>query len=201
MTKRAYLLARAEQLAAQFRDELTNRGLVDRIEIAGSIRRRCSTCNDVEIVAIPRTVANLVGEPDANRPIDDYLHSRVAANKLRAIRGNKEGAKAKSYEHVESGIQIDLFLVTAATWGVQLALRTGPAAYSKMLVTPYKWGGLLPNDCTVKDGRVWRTVSGEPFALDTPEERDLLELCGGWVEPEQRGRSSAPPPQLSRGQP
>jgi DNA polymerase/3'-5' exonuclease PolX len=82
------------------------------------------------------------------------------------------------------GINLDLFIVTRpAQWGVILAIRTGPADFSKWIVTPRKYGGALPSNCHVEGGRVLR----QQIPLEMPEERDFLDFLGlGWVEPKDR---------------
>lgn len=93
---------------------------------------------------------------------------------------------------------LDLFIVRPETWGVQYLIRTGNADFSHRCVTPRKFGGYLPDDCKVEDGRVWRYWAGDADMgaakladianpLETPEESDFLALLGlGWIEPENR---------------
>ena len=80
-----------------------------------------------------------------------------------------------------------------------LARHLGPAEFGRACVTQRRYtAGWLPNDLTVADGRVWRgrtkndegEVLNPGTALNTPEERDFLELClCGWVEPRDRDRA------------
>jgi hypothetical protein len=68
-------------------------------------------------------------------------------------------------------------------FGVIMVIRTGPADFSKRIVTPRYHRGCLPSDCRVEDGAVWH---GDQI-IPMPEEIDFLEFLGlGWVEPKER---------------
>ena len=152
----------------------------ERIEIAGSIRRQQDLVGDIEIVAIPKMRLDLFGQPDGLL-LDDCLYDLMWMGPLG--KPKKNGKKYKQFEIAGwDGLHLDLFLVTPETWGVQLAIRTGPRSFSKAIVTPCKYAGLLRDGLAVRRGRVWD--KGRP--LDTPEERDFLELAGGWVELQER---------------
>lgn len=178
----------------------------DRIQVAGSIRRREPTVGDIEVVAIPRVNAGLFsGGVHLDGVLDELTRSE------RLLPGSANGEKFKQFGIPSvDGLMLDLFLVSADTWGVQLAIRTGPREFSTALVTERSRGGLLRDGLIVREGRVWNrdevTVGfvdyrgaggrreGAPFfnldpgaePYDTPEERDFMELAGGWVEPDQR---------------
>lgn len=86
----------------------------ERIELAGSIRRKKSEVKDIEIVLIPR-VKDL---PILKKQIDKW-----------------EKVKGKfpclyTQRRLLEGINLDLFIATPDNWGLQLAIRTGPANYS-----------------------------------------------------------------------
>jgi len=164
----------------------------DRIEVAGSIRRRCEMVGDIELVGIPtmRIEQGLFGPVGKGVSIlDEHL-----AKFPEIYQQVRAGERLKEL-HFE-GYQVDLFLTTPEQWGVIFTLRTGSADFSKWLVTSrLKGGGRM--DCrTVNDGRVWRLVEQEaPFAapirepMETPEERDVFEALGmDWVPPEKRDR-------------
>ncbi len=68
-------------------------------------------------------------------------------------------------------------------------------------MTQRRQGGLLQDGLKVLDGRVHTPVDeiaktandlryGHWAELDTPEEKDFLELCGGWREPRERRESA-----------
>jgi len=96
----------------------------------------------------------------------------------------KNGPRYKQIA-LPDGINLDLFLVLqpAQQWGVLFAIRTGPADFSKWLVTPRKDGGALPSYCCVQDG----VVRNGDTIMPMPEESDFFDFLGlGWIEPGQR---------------
>ncbi len=161
----------AERIARKYSDMLAP--YCERIEIAGSIRRRKAEVGDIEIVAKPLSTFDLFGSPNG-------YHDLTLP--LPAV---KNGQRYKQYALPE-GINLDLFIVLPpAQWGVIFALRTGGAEFSKKLVTPKRYGGFLPSVYVVKDGAVHRVDSGE--MISTPEESDFFNLCElGWIKPEER---------------
>ncbi len=145
----------------------------DRIEIAGSIRRRKPEVGDVEIVVIPKTrTGGLFGDqiersPAFRRVVDQWT-------KIKGSSGGKYTQRA-----LPGGIKLDLFTATRESWGLTLAVRTGSASFSqRVLATGWvrsgfrSTGGMLHRD-------------GTP--IEVREEMDLFKLIGvEWVDPEQR---------------
>lgn len=138
-----------------------------RIEIAGSIRRKKPNVKDIEIVAIPK-------------PYDVGLfESGIATvvNRWKKVKG--ELPCKYTQRDLPEGIKLDLFFATPENWGAIFAIRTGSADFShKVLATRWKKlgytssGGVLSRD-------------GETIYIR--EERELFELLGlDWVEPENR---------------
>lgn len=151
-----------------------------RIEIAGSIRRKKTMIGDIEIVAIPTPITDLFGEPAGTTLVDATL----AAWPVRLI---KNGQKYKQFQFEgKSGevYTVDLFLQPSpATWGVNFMIRTGSPEFSKRMVTKRSLGGYMPDDLRVDEARVWRNG----VVLDTPEEADVFDLWGmDFIEPEDR---------------
>ena len=147
----------------------------ERVEIAGSLRRKRAEVGDVEIVCVPKSVGDMFG--------NNY---RFAIQVRHAI--EKAGFKIESggdhYIKAErNGVQHDIFLTSPEQWGVIFTIRTGDAEFSRRLVTPKNKGGWLPSCFNVKDGRVW---AGNEVQ-ETPEEKDFFKLAGlPWLEPEKR---------------
>lgn len=181
-------LGEATELASELIEHL--RPGCERIEAAGSLRRLSPWVGDLELVAIPRRRAGLFGAGQGDSLLDDALRQLTRLGFL--IPGRSNGPRYKQYLLADRApsFQLDLFIVTAATWGVQLALRTGPADFSRAIVTTRSYGGLLRDGHYVCEGRVRRSGHGieEDLLLDTPEEADFLALAGGWLPPEQRNR-------------
>jgi DNA polymerase/3'-5' exonuclease PolX len=188
-TKERYALVAARTVAQQLVGELAP--ACERIAIAGSIRRKIPEVSDIELVVIPKVVelpgpATLFGDdqPERLNVLDELCHALRSQGTL-ADRLDKNGRAAwgPRFKRMRyRGCAVDLFVVTPETWGVQLALRTGPADYSHQLVTPHgvyfrdsrgaRRGGLLPLGMRVADGRL---LSADG-AIETPEERDLFAV-------------------------
>ena len=172
-TKRPYAeaLAIANDLVALLRPAC------ERIEIAGSLRRKKAQIGDVEIVCIPKThpSTDLFGtEIDRVSLVDIVLAAED-------VTFTKNGEKYKQFEY--GGMTVDLFLATKETWGVIYTIRTGPWEYSKWLVTSRYAGGAMPGPMRCLDGRLWKSGA----VLDTPEEADVFAALGlDFVPPEQR---------------
>lgn len=161
----------AEQIAYKYAEKLLP--YCDRLEIAGSIRRRKAEVGDIEIVVLPKTFVDLFGNENG------YQDPMLAG-----VWVNKAGRRYKQYALPE-GVNLDLFIVLPpAQWGVILALRTGGAEFSRKLVTPKPYG-YLPQEYVIKDGAVHRADTGE--IVPTPEEVDFLTLCGAAnIPPQER---------------
>ncbi len=165
----------------------------ERIEIAGSLRRRKETVGDIELVAVPKmlTVQGLFGPMGMDQSLLDE-HLAEHPDVYRQVRAG-ERMKELRFE----GYPVDLFVTTREQWGVIFTLRTGSADFSQWLVTSREKGGGRMDCRIVSEGRVWRWVvpEGKPFAppereaLATPEEKDVFEALGvDWVPLEKRDR-------------
>ena len=182
-------LATAQDVAGQW---LSNRlaPLCERVQIAGSIRRECSTVGDIEIVAIPKSTFF-----EEMTRLHELPRQASEISILKGLPGlKKRRAKYIQIQDLFYGIQLDLFLASRETWGIILAIRTGSADFSKALMfranqlglTSFK-GRLVPRN------EIIRGKNGKPYAmglavpLETPEERDVFEaLKIQWVEPPMR---------------
>lgn len=174
--KRPYALM--SQMANQLVKKLTP--ACERIEVAGSIRRRKQMVGDIEIVLIPKHITDLFGAPTGTTEIDVLL-SQWPINRI------KNGQKYKQFTFTgNSGdlYTVDLFIQPdPATWGVNFLIRTGSSEFSHRIVTAKSQGGLMPDDLAVREARVWRNG----VAMPTPEERDVFELWGmDYIKPEER---------------
>jgi DNA polymerase/3'-5' exonuclease PolX len=173
-------LLRADALALAERVIDHLRPVCERIEIAGSLRRKKPDVGDIEICCIPRTIRyeDLFGELG---PVESLLErSDLLSDIGKLIKGGPH------YKQLDLGIcNLDLFITTPEKWGVIFTLRTGPADFSHNLVTVRQAGGFLPSYMQVKDGRIW--LRGSREVLPTPEERDVFKTIGmNWIEPEYR---------------
>jgi DNA polymerase/3'-5' exonuclease PolX len=186
-------LAYAERLAALLVERLAP-GCA-RIEVAGSIRRRKATANDIELVCIPK-------RDPANR-LDLLLNVLLATHDRPIFRSRRDLLTAMG-RPVDTGpdvrrwgeryrrfylwscdrygvVAVDLFLATLDNWGAILAIRTGPDAFSKALVTHIKY----QTPYRQVNGVLVRQVSGE--VVPVREEKEYFRLAGvPWIAPEQR---------------
>ena len=116
--------------------------------------------------------------------LDDELSRMAAHGELE--RGAKQGPKYQQWivPH-HGGVRLDLFLAGELNYGLILAIRTGPQAFSKRLVTPWSHKGRLQDGCKVEGGRLVCIETGE--GIPVPDEQEFLtKWCGGWVDPEKR---------------
>lgn len=195
ITPKKMNLARAEQLARAVRADLLPG--CDRIEIAGSIRRRKPEVGDIELVAIPTRSTDLLGG-QADSLLDGIIDRLCLKRHLIKVKG---GDRYKQFhvpdtDFTRSGVgsylcKLDLFICDPETWGVIFAIRTGSADFSRQLVTQQSKGGLCPDDMYIRDGRLWKRMANtgpepgdEDCPLATPEETDVFAAMGlKWVQP------------------
>ncbi len=182
-------LKEMEAVAKQLRDDLEP--FRERIENAGSIRRRMESIGDVEVVAIPHreyreikpTQADMFlrqGRLDEVSLLWEHLDVLHAEHH---ITYHKRGDRYRQF--ALSGVQVDVFTAVPASFGLILMIRTGSAEFSKHMVTRLKVNGY----CS-RDGRVYRLgernePTGDP--IPTPEEKDVFELAKeAFLSPEKR---------------
>lgn len=154
----------------------------ERIEVAGSMRRGRPAAKDLELLAVPRMRDDLTGEPTIDC-LEEEVGALVRSGRLAWRRGDGGGAAPRrAYSLLVGGrVPLDLYAVhPPASWGVLLAIRTGPAEWSRDLVTLARKRG-------------WRVEGGAlmrgSYRADTPEERDVFRaLRLPYVDPADRDR-------------
>lgn len=174
-------LEQAQEIAERIKRDLAPH--CERIEIAGSVRRRKPDVGDIEIVCIPKQSADsdLFG---AGRPIRDGGFIQACGQIGRILKGCLLTGKYMQFSTIE-GINVDLFTARAENWGLIYAIRTGSAAFShEVLARGWAWNGYKSVDGMLTRG-------GKQ--ISTPEEADLFRLAGvKWIEPELRNVQVAP---------
>lgn len=140
------------------------RPFCDRIEIAGSIRRKSRECGDIEIVYTP------------NKKRQWEMYDIITC--MRKVKGDAFG---KYTQRIDSnGVKLDIFQARPENWGLILAIRTGSADFSKALASEWVRKGHHSKEGMLRNKR------GEMIPM--PEEVCLFELLGmDYIEPERRG--------------
>lgn len=148
-----------------------------RAEIAGSLRRGKVDVGDVEIVLEPRMDTDLFGEPVFTSAALDGAVARCIAEGLLAwdTKVVRDGPRHKRFVLPVLGIPLDLFIPALGSWGNILAIRTGDADFSRLMVTQRYKGGLLPNWMRHGDGRLFARAPGYPDFREEPEPNDYIE--------------------------
>lgn len=183
-------------------------GTYDQLIVAGSLRRRLAFCGDVEIVAVPKVEQQSAGLFEGMTTDVNLLDARMAAlldNDEISQRRKSNGdlmAWGPNWKSITfRGRPIDLFTPCAERLGWVLAIRTGPAIFSRQLVVPRgqipgetkrtftktKDGrrGLLPIHVVPRDG--WLTFRTSAERIETPTEQSVFELFGlPYQEPWER---------------
>jgi hypothetical protein len=140
----------------------------ERIEAAGSVRREKPDVGDIEVVCLPVSGTNLLGEPAGNR-LDAEIAVAMGHEPRLGWDGEKKrrGAKYKRLRWAGE-IGIDLFTADERNYGNILAIRTGNADFSHYLVTQRWRGGLMPDDLIQRGGYLWRVLDmANPAEDDT----------------------------------
>jgi DNA polymerase/3'-5' exonuclease PolX len=165
-------LNQATGIAERIRSELAPR--CERIEIAGSIRRRKPEVGDIEIVCIPKTweTGLLFGREIIRDPEFCAL-----VNRWPSVKGKPTGKYTQ--RRLLEGINLDLFIARPENWGLIFAIRTGSAAYShQVLAASWCRAGYHSTN-----GMLYKNGQTHPVR----EERELFNLIGlAWVEPWER---------------
>jgi len=169
-------LERAQRIAESLKHDLEP--FCHRIEIGGSIRRKKPEVKDIELVCIPKfgdyPTGQMSLEGDPLTSYENLLFEHIAANRDDKYGIHKMGDKYAQIEvhhdhatGVRQYIKVDVFTATQETWGYIFMIRTGPAEFSKWVVTELKRKGYVP-----KDGAVW--LGGKP--IPTRDETDVFHL-------------------------
>ena len=157
------------------------------IDIAGSVRRRKPEPKDLEIVYLPiidHIPVDLFGATAPHPRTDATIAQLVYDHILRLddqVRRN--GPKYKRLIYCATGMVVELFAATPQNYGLILALRTGPALFSRGCVTSECIGGAMPLGMVMRDGQLWR----QGQQLDIPTEESFFAALNlpCWP-PEQR---------------
>lgn len=165
-------LASARDLAEYIVNRL--RPYCDRIEIAGSIRRKRPEVHDIDLVLIPfegeliYEVTQMMGAP------------KLAGNKLIRLTIPSTGI----FKTSPPGITVDIYIATRETWATLLLIRTGSKAHNIKLCKRARSMGMKLHADGSGLTRGW-SGDGERIAGDT-EESIFNALGMDYIPPEER---------------
>lgn len=122
----------------------------EKINIAGSIRRKKEFVKDIEIICLPKTITTsqdtLFGGGEGIEEISpDFIKTVNSLGEI--IKGKATGKYVKI--KLDSGVVLDLFIPEPSDYYRQYAIRTGSAQFSQMVIAT---GWLKKGWCGTKDG-------------------------------------------------
>ena len=150
------------------RDKGTLSPCCEKVEIAGSIRRRKPIVHDIDVVLIEKPEAALV------------MNSLIASIGKVELNGGK--IKRLWYGDKQTGISIDIYIAMPETWATLLLIRTGSKENNIRLATIAKRRGwqLKASGDGLFNGKVEK-IAGET-------EQSIYEALGiPYQQPEKRG--------------
>jgi DNA polymerase/3'-5' exonuclease PolX len=151
-------LARAEEIASDLVRKI--RPFCRQIEVCGSIRRRKSEVNDIDIVVIPSDLYGLISWLSYNTTV------------------LKSGAKI--IEGKYRRFQYDIYIASEETFETIKLIRTGSASFNvKLASIALAKGWKLKADGT-------GLIDSEGNVIARSEIEILQKLLGKWVPPEER---------------
>jgi len=139
----------------------------ERIEIAGSIRRKKAECRDIELVAIPK-------------PYDVGLFASGIATVINQWPKTKGELPCWYAQRIlPEGIKLDLFFAEPGNWGLQYAIRTGSTEYSYNVLAM----GWVKTGYHSEHGYLYKYG----IQREIRDEKYLFDLIGiPFIEPEKR---------------
>lgn len=187
--KKRYPHAEALKLAHELESML--RPCVERIQIAGSLRRMKPMVGDIELLFIPRLTkvkTGLFGEDtttvdEAAFKIDALVTAGILAKRPSKIGVFTWGKQNMLASHVETGIPVDFFSTDTIRWWNALVCRTGGRENNLLITTTAQKRGWSFEAY----GSGFHRVNDPKERHDTTSEKDVYEFIGlKYLEPEQR---------------
>lgn len=170
------LLWEARQTGEKFLSLLNDVGGIERIELAGSLRRRKETVGDLDILA-------LVEQRDRKKVVESFTSTKVARSVL------AKGSTRASIILKENGKQADLRMVDEADWGASLQYFTGSKEHNIHLRTIAKDLGYKINEYgifQIKNGKriagrteaeIYQTLGMQYIPPEMREDRGEIDLA------------------------
>ncbi len=157
-----HLFGKVQEVAEAVKDYLTRKSVVDKVEIAGSYRRKKETVGDLDLLVIS----------DSSKETSDYFVNFEDVEEVIAH------GETKSSVVLRGEIQVDLRVVEARSYGAALHYFTGSKEHNIALRKLAQQEELKVNEYGVFDGE--EQVAGE-------SEEGIYDLFGcEFIEPELR---------------
>jgi DNA polymerase/3'-5' exonuclease PolX len=157
-------LSGPEVKALAYKVENKLKPLSEKIDIAGSIRRKESEPVDVDIVMVPKKAVD----------VDEVITK---------LGGNIKSQGTKSVKSSVDGVDVDVYFADESDYGAQLMTRTGPWEGNIGNRTLAKNKGMLLNQYGLFDKKTGRKLAGR-------DEKGIYEALGKeYKEPELRGKT------------
>lgn len=157
--------------------------VMDRVEIAGSIRRRKPVVGDIELVGIPSNQEKLI-------KLLDEVGQHIKPGVPGAVPWSPKPTARYLRLRLPQEMNLDFFLGTPNNWGGLFMMRTGSAADQNGNVFSGFVPGIFKRWKTISGGGrmtecMPTTVDGEQISI--PEEQSFFDLLGmNFVPPEER---------------
>ena len=163
----------------------------ERIEVAGSLRRKRAMVGDVEVLYVPAIETRKVdmftnGDFNtAEEAIAELLASGIISKRPNIAPHYTWGALNKLAIHCASGIPVDMFATTANHFPMSLVIRTGPKDFNFRLIAGAEKRGFKVHAYDHGSGAFTEIATGRNVYPET--EKAVLRMAGlDWIEPEHR---------------
>lgn len=185
--ERKWPLAEAKRIASEIVPLLAP--FCERIEIAGSIRRRRPQVGDIEILCIPKIeerpdgLFDLISCDLLNEECDKLLAGGTLAKRIGKNGSTSWGPKNKLGVYVPMGIPIDIFSTDQACWWNALVVRTGGKQNNLIITTT----AMRRGERFEAYGSGFSRSRDDQHIYTTTSERDVFDHLGlPYLEPHQR---------------
>jgi DNA polymerase/3'-5' exonuclease PolX len=161
------------------------------VHIAGSLRRHKPEVGDIEFVAVPRyreEPEGMWGDTVRVNELSERVDMLLADGELVPHPDDpKRGERYAKLVHRTSGLQVDIFSARTETLGLILLIRTGPADYSRRVVTDARARGFHIAEGELHRGGLAPEVHIRCERIPTPYEESVCGALGiPLLDPERR---------------
>lgn len=201
---------KAIEIIGAFSELIDRDNTINRATICGSLRRGCKSVGDAEIVIIPNypkndclnehTLQHSLFQSDTGdepytrectnllwRTLDRLVEEKVIQKAIYTDKNGREtnrwGKKFRSVCLPNNPFKIELYTAQPYNYGAIVCIRTGPADFSKMMVTRLRDYGMF-----LDQGIVWKCGDyGNREMIGVSDEFMFFELCRlAYLKPQNR---------------